>query len=214
MTEYTVDPRSVLSTAEAVTLAMRMVQDGRRNSHNIVDMYGYNRYAYNDEAGALPKWFVDDEGKHNKPQLPISKEAVEKMRQNQRELDARPIKKVMEAKARKKYKATRKLEKLRKKMNTLIEDGADGEDDPEMGAKLGQINKIMKNAMNKAKSTMGSKVTVVAAKGSNRGNAGRPSGVSGRYKMVDRRMKKEVRAEKRSDKKKGKGKKKHSSNKK
>ena len=195
--------KDVLSTAEAVTLAIKMVQDGGRNARNLMDTFGYNRHTFHDDKDALPQWFLDDESKFNRPNLPVTKEAVERMKQRQKELDARPIKKIVEAKARKKYKASKKLENLRKKMNATFDaDNADGQEDPEMGAKLSHISKVMRNAMQKFKSQQRKKVELVVAKGVNRGQHGRPKGVKGRYKMVDRRMKKELRAKKRIEKKK------------
>ena len=50
----------------------------------------YNRYAFNDDED-LPQWFLDDERKYNKPQLPITKEAVERIRQRFREKNQTPI---------------------------------------------------------------------------------------------------------------------------
>lgn len=56
----------------------------------------YNRYAFNDDED-LPQWFLDDERKYNKPQLPITKEAVERIRQRFREKNQTPIRMFYEA---------------------------------------------------------------------------------------------------------------------
>lgn len=195
-----------LTTAQAVDLAIKMVQDGGRYKRDILDDFGYNRYAFNDDEQAMPKWFMDDELKHTKPNRPITKEAVEILRQKQKALDARPIKKVMESKARKKQKALKRMERMRKKMNDLVDEGGQDGEDPELVGKLSQVQKMMKSAERKAKEMTRRRVQLVVARGGNRGKQGRPTGVKGRYKMVDGRMKKEVRALKRVDSKKRKSK--------
>ena len=48
--------------------------------------------------------FADDEKLHNVPQLPITKDEVEEMKAKWKAINARPIKKVLEAKARKKHR--------------------------------------------------------------------------------------------------------------
>jgi len=164
-------------------LAQGLVNRQTTKTHLIND--GFTRYSLNSKEG-LPSWFLDDEAKHYKANLPITKEAVRALREKQRALDARPIKKVAEAKARKKLKAAQKLEKAMKKA-----EGVNQTADMTEREKASQIEKLMKKGMGKGKKK--NDIKVVVAKGPNRGIKGRPRGVKGRYKIVDSRMKKEVR---------------------
>lgn len=178
-------------TAEAMALA-QSIATGEKTSADLTDD-GFNRYAFRDVAG-LPDWFLDDEAKHSKPQRPITAAAAAAIREKLRALNARPIKKVREAKSRKKFRAAQRLEKLKKKSALLIDEEGMSEKD-----KASAIAKLMSKASKKKPKE---KVTLVVAKGGNRGIAGRPRGVKGRYKIVDKRLKKDVRAEKRLAKKK------------
>lgn len=148
---------------------------------------GFTRYALNSKEG-LPSWFLDEEAKHYKRNLPITKEAVRALREKERALDARPIKKVAEAKARKKLRTAQRLEKAMKKA-----DGVNQTADMSEREKASQIEKLMKKGKGKG-SKKKNDIKVVVAKGPNRGIKGRPRGVKGRYKIVDARMRKEVGA--------------------
>ena len=59
----------------------------------------YNRYAFSDDA--LPTWFATDESRHFRPQLPVSRAEVDAIKARFRDIAARPIHKVAEARARK-----------------------------------------------------------------------------------------------------------------
>ena len=108
------------------------------------------------------------------------------LRARERALDARPIKKVAEAKARKKFKAAQRLEKAMKKA-----EGVNATSDMSEREKAQQIEKLMRKGSSTAKKAK-KDIKVVVAKGAHKGLKGRPKGVKGRYTMVDARMKKEV----------------------
>ncbi|KAF7347748.1 AdoMet-dependent rRNA methyltransferase SPB1 [Mycena venus] len=172
-----------LITAEAVTLAQQLVNRQKTKTQLIND--GFNRYSLNSKEG-LPDWFLDEEAKFYKPNIPITKEAVAALRAKQRALDARPIKKVAEAKARKKFKAAQRLEKAMKKA-----EGVNATADMSEREKAQQIEKVMRKGLSAGKKAK-KEVKVVVAKGAHKGLKGRPKGVKGRYTMVDSRMKKEA----------------------
>lgn len=173
-------------TAEAMTMAHQLAT-GQKTSHDVIDD-GFNKHAFRDRDG-LPEWFLDDEGKHDKQQKPITKAAAQAIKEKTRALNARPIKKVREAKARKKFKAAQRLEKLKKKSDMLAAD--EGMTEKE---KADSISRLISKASRKKAPTP---AKLVVAKGINRGIKGRPKGVKGRYRIVDPRMKKELRAQKR-----------------
>ncbi|KAK1232715.1 AdoMet-dependent rRNA methyltransferase spb1 [Marasmius sp. AFHP31] len=179
-----------LLTPEALTIAQQLVNREKTKTELVNE--GFNRYSLNAKDG-LPSWFLEDEQKHYKANLPVTKEAVAALRARQRALDARPIKKVAEAKARKKYKAAQKLEKAMKKA-----EGVNETSDMTEREKAQAIEKLMRRGASKGKEKK--EVKLVVAKGAHKGIKGRPKGVKGRYAMVDSRMKKEVRAKKRKEK--------------
>ncbi|KAL7918183.1 Spb1 C-terminal domain-containing protein [Trichoderma austrokoningii] len=178
-------------TAEAMTLAHQLAT-GQKTAHDAIDD-GFNKRAFRDRDG-LPEWFIDDEGKHDKPQKPITKAAATAIKEKLRAFNARPIKKVREAKARKKFKTAQRFEKLKKKSDMLAAD--EGMTEKE---KAESISKLISKA-GKQKPRQPAKLVV--AKGLNKGIQGRPKGVKGRYRIVDARMKKELRAQKRIQKRK------------
>lgn len=177
-------------TAEAMTLAQQ-IASGEKSTNGLMDE-GFNKFTFQDRDG-LPEWFLDDENKHSKPHRPITAAGAAAIKEKLRALNARPIKKVREAKDRKKFKAAQRLEKLRKKSALVADEDGTSEKD-----KAQNIAKLMSKA---AKKKPKQQVKVVVARGGNRGISGRPRGVKGKYKIVDARLKKDVRAEKRFTKK-------------
>ncbi|GAA5988007.1 hypothetical protein JCM11641_002126, partial [Rhodosporidiobolus odoratus] len=173
-----------LTTAEAMTLAQQLV-NRERTKTQLVDQ-GFNRHTDVVGGDGLPTWFLDDEQRHFRHNIPVTKEAVQAIRDKQRELNARPIKKIAEAKARKKMRTIRRLEKTRAKAQGINDDEENGLTEKEKAA---SIAKVLAKSSGKPKKKPEKKLVV--ASGANRGLKGRPGGVKGKYKMVDPRLKKE-----------------------
>jgi AdoMet-dependent rRNA methyltransferase SPB1 len=186
--EFTIDPKTkeAIMTPHGMTLAAKFARDQKRAKKDLIDE-SFNRYSFKDD-GILPRWFLDDESKHNRPQKPITKEGIALLKAKMKELDSRPIKKELEAKGRNRQRVMRRLEAMKKKAAVI----ADSED---MGER--QKSEQIQKMLSKASKPQRKETKLVVARGSKRGVKGRPKGVKGHYKMVDSRMKKEVRAQKR-----------------
>ena len=105
----------------------------------------YNRYAFEDD-GKVPKWFLEDESKHNKPQKPITKAEVLAEKEYLKKITVRMPKKVLEAKARKRNRLNKRLQKIRKQA-----EGIANQDEYTEISKVKQIEKLYKREINKSK---------------------------------------------------------------
>ncbi|KAK3195479.1 hypothetical protein Dsin_026789 [Dipteronia sinensis] len=108
------EDEDVHAKAEILACAKKMLRKKLRE--NMLDD-AYNKYMFDDQG--LPEWFLDEERRHRQVMKPVTKEEINAMKAQFKEIDARPAKKVAEAKARKKRVAMRKLEKIRKKANVI-----------------------------------------------------------------------------------------------
>ncbi|KAH0776259.1 hypothetical protein KY290_007670 [Solanum tuberosum] len=159
--------------AEILATAKMMLK--KRPREEMIDD-AYNRYMFHDEG--LPKWFIDEEKRNFQPVKPVTKEEITAMRAQFKAIDARPAKKVAEAKARKKRAAHRKLEKFRKKANTISDQTEISE---------GSKRKMIEQLYRKASSTKKPEREYVVAKKGVQVKVGK-----GKV-LVDPRMKKDAR---------------------
>jgi AdoMet-dependent rRNA methyltransferase SPB1 len=179
------DPQEL---AETMALGSLMV-DSKKSRMDLIDA-AYNRWTFDADSG-LPDWFTEDENKHNKPELPISKALMDQFRAKLREINARPIRKVTEAKNRKRRRLQKRLEKLRSTAMSLADVG-----DMSEIAKARQMRK----AISKAARADERKVQVVAIKKGGGGHSQTKGKVpkGAKVKVVDRRLKSDRRGEKKA----------------
>ncbi|XP_054645560.1 pre-rRNA 2'-O-ribose RNA methyltransferase FTSJ3 [Dunckerocampus dactyliophorus] len=185
--------------AEGLALGCE-IATSKKKARDLVDN-SFHRFASSDEPWEVPEWFLADESKHRRKPVPVTKEMVEEYKQKWKEIDARPIKRVAEAKARKKRRMLKKMEQAKKKAEAVVNTVDISERE-----KMAQLKSIYKKAgVGKEKREV---TYVVAKKGAGK-KVRRPPGVKGVFKVVDGRMKKDMRGMQRKEQKakggKGKG---------
>lgn len=163
--------------AETRVLARKMLRKKARQE--LIDG-SYNRLAFHEDEGTLPSWFVEDEAKHSRPNINISKEEVAYEKELIKEYNARPSKKVAEAKARKKKRLAKAMTKVKNKAKVIADS------DINEASKMRQIQKLYKKEQKK--NTEEKKYVVNRSFNSIQGKkTGRGT------KVVDSRMKKDNR---------------------
>ncbi|KAJ7427285.1 pre-rRNA processing protein FTSJ3 [Willisornis vidua] len=184
--------RARVLDAEGLALGS-VIATSKKARRDLIDD-SFNRYSYNEDEGELPEWFTEEEKQHRRKQVPVDRQTVEAYRQRWREINARPIKKVAEAKARKKRRMLKKMEQMKKKAEAVVSTVDISERE-----KVAQLRRIYKKAgLAKEKR----QVTYLVAKKGVGPRVRRPPGVKGQFKVVDSRLKKDVRAQKRKEQKK------------
>lgn len=69
----------------------------------------------------MPSWFQRDEAKHFRKPVNVPENLVKEYQTKLKDINVRTCKKVAEAKARKKHKAAKAMEKLRKKTEAITD---------------------------------------------------------------------------------------------
>jgi len=187
-------------TPQELAAATEMAMS-RKRKRELIEC-SYNRWTRDDDAGALPDWFVDDEKVHQRPDNGPSvegsknKELVAFYTERAKGANVRSIKKVAEAKARKKKKLVGRRDRARK--------AADGVEATEMSER--EKSAMVKSIYRKAGMSMSGglkekqeKPTYVYGKGAGR-RVSRPDGVKGKFIMADARMKNDLRHKKNREK--------------
>ncbi|XP_075436738.1 pre-rRNA 2'-O-ribose RNA methyltransferase FTSJ3-like, partial [Ascaphus truei] len=167
-----------------------VIATSKKSTRDLIDG-SFHRYTFNEDEDELPDWFATEERKHRIRQLPVNRQMMQEYRERQRELNARPIKKVAEAKARKRRRMLKKMEQAKQKAETVVNTVDISEKE-----KAAQLRGIYKKAgLGKEKR----EVTYLVAKKGVGPKVRRPPGVKGHFKVVDGRMKKDMRGQQRRD---------------
>ena len=164
-------------SCEELALGEQLIQS-KKAKRDIMDN-GWNRFMFDDDN--LPDWFVKEEEIHMKMKPDIDPDLVEKYKEKGKEMNVKTIKKVVEAKARRKRRVAKKLDQARKKSAHILENSDIGSRE-----KANEINKLYKKAQQAGKTKEVS--YVVAKKHKAQKRAQRPSGVKGPYKQVNMNM--------------------------
>uniref|UniRef100_H3DDM8 pre-rRNA processing protein FTSJ3 n=1 Tax=Tetraodon nigroviridis TaxID=99883 RepID=H3DDM8_TETNG len=175
--------------AEGLALGSQIATSKKR-ARDLMDG-SFHRFSSSEQPWEVPEWFLQDEQKHRKKPVPVTREMVEEYKEKWKEINARPIKRVAEAKARKKRRMLKKMEQAKKKAEAVVNTVDISERE-----KMAQLKSIYKKAgVGKEKREV---TYVVTKKGAGR-KVRRPPGVKGAFKVVDSRLKKDMRGIKRKE---------------
>jgi AdoMet-dependent rRNA methyltransferase SPB1 len=176
------DDVEIGSKEHAELLAMGEMMFSQSKARDLMDA-SYNKYMFPERDEDLPSWFVEDQRKNNRPQLPITREMVQRIRKQYQDLAEKPIKKVAEARARKKKKKVEQLIKAKRKAQAILDSN-----DISNFSKMKAVAKAYKGVKVKRPS----KTYVVGSKKGQRGGYN--------VKFVDKRVKSDKRAMKKAAK--------------
>ena len=192
-------PKDMSKNLDAHGLALAAEMILRKRKREIVDN-AYNRFTFDDPV--KPAWFEDEEQYHIVSEVPMTKEMAEDIKQREREINARPIKKVLEAKGRLKRRTVKEKAKTTQKATSINENTTLSE-----GEKAAEIRSVFAKARRAAKKGEDGKPTIVLArKGGGGKGVARPNGVTGKFTVVDKRYRADLAGKKRLDKRKKGGK--------
>ncbi|CDR97382.1 ribosomal RNA large subunit methyltransferase J family protein, putative [Babesia bigemina] len=163
--------------AEVQAIGSLLVDKGSRMA--LIDG-AYNRRTFDD--GDLPSWFAEDEKKHSNYEMPVTKELMKRYKAKLYELKNRPIRKVLEARGRRKMRMERKLKSVLPRVEAM-----QNSDTGKSDAAKKLLRKVKRAASDKRE-----KVYVVSRRGGSSTSA--PKGGKGSRKVVkavDKRMRKD-----------------------
>ncbi|XP_068236867.1 pre-rRNA 2'-O-ribose RNA methyltransferase FTSJ3 [Palaemon carinicauda] len=175
---------------QGLALATKMIHS-KKAKRDVTDA-AWNRYMFGDEDD-LPEWFLEDERRFNQIRIEVEPSDLRMYRDRTKDVNVQTIKKVVEAKARKQRRVKNRMEKAKKKAENIVNN-----EELSSREKSQEVNKLYKKAMTPLKKK---ETQYVVMKKRNQGH--KPKGIKGPYKMVDKRMKKDLRAQKKAAVKKG-----------
>ena len=198
------EPLSSDDEATATTLAIAHRMLDKKNRVDILNN-SYNRYSMDlTERRHLPAWFKQEEEVHMHAQLPVTKAEVDEYKQRLMAINAKPIKKIAEARARNRVKAERRWEKIQKKISDMQASesggGGSGSGVGGEGGSVGERLRRMEKLVSKRdkRSIRGDRKYVVTRRGGGGQEVKSKKGVkqSGLTVAVDKRLKKDKRGAK------------------
>jgi len=173
-----VDELSDDTRARILALGKKMIR--KKDREELIED-GYNRYAFDDDD--VPDWFAEDERRFMKPVPQYTTEELAAAKAELAAVNTRPIKKVAEAKWRKKKRAEAKMAAARSRAAAIIE-----QDDVPDVSKAKEIERVFARARRTANGKPKKTKAPVVARKFHRGNAGGPS--------VDKRQLADLRGQK------------------